>query len=631
MNKAITSEENVRRNRFIPAGFFARSSNLVYFLAVFGISSIAYLLGICPTVEYIDSGELALACKNLGIAHPTGYPIYTVLGRLVSILPWGSLIQKMNLLSLVFTALAAGFLFLLVNPPPERRHEGRGFRQLASASIAVFTAFSPVWWAQGTTNEVYSLNLVLIAISIYCLLRYFRGTGTDYKWMLISSYTLGLSLANHLSALYLIPGYLYLIIVLRRKQRVGWKILIAATAAFLFPLSIYLFLPVRARFTPFLNWGDVDDLYFLYKHVSGWQYRVWMFSDGGFSLSVLLGKLADAGKLLFSQFGRFGILLILTGLWRMFSKEKHSAVFAVIIVVLNFIYASNYQITDIESYYLPMILVLAIFMTSGLVYVIGRINRSLPDKKSLKYIGVGLILIFPVSNFMDNFYQSDRSDKTFARQGTLDILSSMEPGGLAILENWDFYSPWLYLRYEENIRPDAVLLDKELMRRSWYIDFIRRFQPEIYDRSEIEFEEFLRRVEPFERGQRFDPDIIDRAYYGMLKAVIEHESELRPVYSNVITDSKFGTGSTIAPVGILYKFAGDDEFLIAPEYRFDDRYWGNRYVYRDNRTAQLLRFYKTAFGARAKYCLYFKKNEEAAYYQNLTAKVSRIIAEISEN
>ena len=78
------------------------------------ISAAVYKLTLCPTVEFIDSGELALACKNLGIAHPTGYPLYTLLGRLASFFP-GSLIIDVNMMSLLFTALAAGFLYLLIS------------------------------------------------------------------------------------------------------------------------------------------------------------------------------------------------------------------------------------------------------------------------------------------------------------------------------------------------------------------------------------------------------------------------------------------------------------------------------------------------------------------------------------
>ena len=61
-------------------------------------------------------------------------------------------------------------------------------------------------------------------------------------------------------------------------------------AVFIFPISLYLFLPIRAAFKPFLNWGGVNDIYFLFKHISGWQYQVWMFNKP-FAIFDFTGKL----------------------------------------------------------------------------------------------------------------------------------------------------------------------------------------------------------------------------------------------------------------------------------------------------------------------------------------------------
>ena len=61
---------------------------LLALLLIFILDLIVYLLTLSPTLQFIDSGELAVVCKTLGIAHPTGYPLYTLLGRLFSLLPW---------------------------------------------------------------------------------------------------------------------------------------------------------------------------------------------------------------------------------------------------------------------------------------------------------------------------------------------------------------------------------------------------------------------------------------------------------------------------------------------------------------------------------------------------------------
>ncbi len=420
-----------RRKTVFPAGFFTINSNLFYFFLTAAISALVYKITICPTVEYIDSGELALACKNLGIAHPTGYPLYTLLGRLASLILWGELINKMNLLSLVFTSLASGFLYLSVTDFVSLMKLEAQWKDLIAFATALFASFTPVWWAQGTTNEVYSLNLLLITISLWTFFRYLNFNQT--KWLFLSSYSLGLSLTNHLSAIYIIPAFALFVIFLWRKKKIRGDLLLYSAIFLVIPLSVYLFLPIRARFSPFLNWGGVDDLYFLYKHISGWQYRIWMFTD--FNPSALIDKIASTASLIYRQFGWFGTIICIAGIAISLSRKTNLSIFGLFIILLNFVYASNYDIIDIESYYLPMIITLSIFMAVGTAILVTAIMKMIKKSGSLNYIILLGIILIPISNFIENFFVSDRSNKTFALQSVADMIDSMEPNGLAFVEN----------------------------------------------------------------------------------------------------------------------------------------------------------------------------------------------------
>ncbi len=623
----MSSKTTARREQNAPAGFFYLQHYSIYFIIVAGLSALGYWLTTCPTVEYIDSGELALSCKNFGIAHPTGYPLYTAIGRLASIMLPGALILKMNALSLIFTSLASGFLFLLMIEFAALISLKNVWLRFTASAIALYASFSPIWWAQGTTNEVYSLNLLLISISLWALFKYLNKGENNFKWTILSAYVLGLSLTNHLSAIYMVPAYLFILFLRWRKNRIRGKEITLLIFFFLFPISIYLLLPLRARFTPFLNWGGVDDLYFLYKHISGWQYRIWMFSDPNFSIAVLIDKISNLGSLLYRQSGWFGLITASIGILLLFSRKTYLAIFTVVIVLFNFLYASNYEIIDIESYYLPMIMMFSIFTCVGTIYLLNSILK-LNSNRLIKYGLIGLIIIIPLSQFVDNFFISDRSNKTYASQGVHDIISSMEPNGLAIIENWDFYSPWMYFHFEDSLRPDIVLLDKELMRRSWYIDFIKRKHPAIYQNSREYFEEFLRKVAPFERSLPFNSAVIDKAYYGMLFAVVENESKSRPVYTNIFSDSKFTKPLPLIPAGVLFRVYSKNSFLEIPRFKFKKVFWGNKFVHKDKRIAAVLSYYRNAFSRREKYCRYFNMTEEEDYYKKMTADVSAVMSEI---
>lgn len=601
-------------------------SKIIPFSIVFSLTASIYAFTLCPTVEFIDSGELALACKYLGIAHPTGYPLYTVLGRLVAMIPWGDLVSKLNLLSLLFTALAAGFLALAIIELIPSRNKKTGWRTLVACCAASFAALSPVWWAQGTTNEVYSLNLLLLSVSIFSFLKYLETGEKAGRWLLFAGYIFGLSFTNHLSAVYLFPGFIIIIGLNLWKKRLITKTFIWLVFFTIFPLTLYLLLPIRAGFSPFLNWGGVTDSYFLYKHISGWQYRIWMFGDSSFD--VVAERLIYSAKLIFRQFGWFGLLAGFIGLFVMTAKKRLFSLFLGLIILLNLIYASNYQIADIDAYYLPIILTISMLIAYGLFSVINLAIDSFKSRKLVKFVLAAVLITLPLSNLFDNFLQSNRTNMTYAKQGAIDLVDSMGPGGLALVENWDFYSPWLYLHYEENYRPEIILIDKELTRRSWYIDFIKRYHPDIYTRSKARIDEFLRRVEPFERNQPFDPNVIDKAYYDMLKAIIHNESAVRPVYTNVTGDPKFTEMLPLVPDGILFRVYNSSDFLQSPLRDFDESYWGSRFIYKEPRVGHLLSYYRRAFQSREKYCRYFSENDEADYYKRLAADVSKIISDI---
>ena len=78
-----------------------------YYILTGFIAFVFYLLTIAPSVIQIDTGELAAVQCTLGIAHPTGYPLFTILGYIFSLIPLPlSKIFQMNLLAAIYCAVA---------------------------------------------------------------------------------------------------------------------------------------------------------------------------------------------------------------------------------------------------------------------------------------------------------------------------------------------------------------------------------------------------------------------------------------------------------------------------------------------------------------------------------------------
>src|SRR2546428_11422613 len=99
-----------RISTHLPNPPIASREALAVGVAVFAI----YALGACRTIYVGDSGELVTAVHLLGIPHPSGYPLYILLGKLWTVLiPTGSIAFRMSLFSASAAAAACSLLFLL--------------------------------------------------------------------------------------------------------------------------------------------------------------------------------------------------------------------------------------------------------------------------------------------------------------------------------------------------------------------------------------------------------------------------------------------------------------------------------------------------------------------------------------
>ena len=118
-----------------------------------------YVATLAPSVATVfdDSLEFQVVLPSLGIAHPTGYPLYTLLGWLLSRLPVGDLAYRVNLFSALAGAATIGVLFLVA------RRLGSG--RLPAALMSVVFALSTTWWSQATIAEVYTLHGLAVALS----------------------------------------------------------------------------------------------------------------------------------------------------------------------------------------------------------------------------------------------------------------------------------------------------------------------------------------------------------------------------------------------------------------------------------------------------------------------------------
>ncbi len=160
----------MKGKRFVAAGRRAweRVGDSVLALALFAASLALYLQTLAPSVATLfdDSLEFPLVSYRLGIAHPTGYPLYTLLGKLFTLAPWHNVAWRVNLLSAMAGALAVTFVYLAARQLAARR--------LPALLGAVALAVSPVFWSQAIIAEVYTLAAAFVALLLWMVLRWAR-------------------------------------------------------------------------------------------------------------------------------------------------------------------------------------------------------------------------------------------------------------------------------------------------------------------------------------------------------------------------------------------------------------------------------------------------------------------------
>ena len=153
-----------------------------------------YLATLLPGIGNRDTAEFQWVVPTLGLAHSTGYPLYTLLGWLWSHLPLGGTpAWRMNMFSAVSAALAIGVVFRVARE--------LGQRPLVAIVAAACLATSLSFWSQATIAEVYGLSTLLQALLLLALLRWRSGA-----WPLwVAGLLLGLGLAHHRSVWLLLP------------------------------------------------------------------------------------------------------------------------------------------------------------------------------------------------------------------------------------------------------------------------------------------------------------------------------------------------------------------------------------------------------------------------------------------
>jgi len=625
-----------------------------YFFVLNGfLAFIFYLFTIAPGVVQIDSGELATVQCTLSIAHPTGYPLYTLLGYLFSKIPLPfTKIFQLNILAALYCAIAISIFSycskIILDNISQFRTAERGpiksknkkdkrnkakksstnitesvfsdnVKILISSFSGLFLALSKTFWMQSTSVEVYSLHIFLINLIILFLLKAFLNFENDKalsKYWMIFALTLALGFSNHMTTLLILPGTAYFYFNQNGFSKRSFKQIAFMFLLFILVLILmYSYLPIRASQNPILNWGDPTDLERIIRHITGKQYQVWLFS----STEAASKQFAYFLSNLPSEFFIYTIIILL-GIFTSFTDAKKIFVFLMITFSSTVLYSINYDINDIDSYFLLAYISLAFWGMFG-IYKLFKLSYQYKIKNVYTILVLTIIL---ASQFGFNYSNVNQKGNYLYEDYTKAVLNSVPQNSIVFTYQWDYLvSPSYYIQYVENFRKDVTVIDKELLRRSWYFNQLNTNYPFLLNGIKKDVNYFIEALQPFERSEKFNSNLLENLYRKIMTGLVStniynHEYYIAPeLVENEMKRGEFQLpkGYSLVPHLLLFKVVNSDEYVEAPLPNFKIKFPDKKEKY----ALALENIIGSMLINRAMYELKFNKTDLAKMYVNKVA------------
>ncbi len=410
------------------------------------------------TVALEDDGLFILSSYFLGVEHPPGYPLFTLIGHLFTYLPFGSVAYRVHLASALFGALTGGAAWLCARALVAGR---------LPAYLAAFAlGLSPVFWSQAVIAEVYTLNTFFFLALVFMGLQACppgvqspAGPAAS-PWLPWMALVFGLSLSNHYPLMLLVaPAFVVLLWPLRREivQRFGalsWLVILGLVPYAWMVRRSWQEIPINFN-------GPLETipemLFFLSR--SGYANIDHSLSAGWLDRIKFFHLLA--GELLV-QFAVLGTLLAAAGFavqWRVLGRRTGAFLTiaflmssVVLVLLLAFDYDS-FRAHVFHVYPLPAYAVGALWLAMGFAWTVERF--VLRPSHAAAGAAVLLALIFALGARI-NLVPSD-----WGARYAQAVLKALPENAVVIPVGDPDLAPIAYFHMVENQRPDITLYDRK--------------------------------------------------------------------------------------------------------------------------------------------------------------------------
>jgi hypothetical protein len=422
-----------------------------------------YLATLAPTVVGGDSGELIAVGATLGVAHPPGYPLYTLLAKLFTFVPGGSVAQRVNLLSAVCGALAAGLLCRAV-----RRLTGDAWCGAAAAGLL---AFSPLVWPYAVTAEVFPLNNLMVAALLLLLVEADRVEGAALRRGLCAfALVSGLALSNHHTSVFVIaPFGAYLL--WRARMLLDARLVALVAGAGLVGLLPYAYLPWAAARHPAVAFGDPSTWSGFWAHLLRQEYGTFRLAseetgaagDWGPRVAHVVSSLARSTFLTAPLLALASLPAALRPRGRLVGLVAGTLA----LYVLGFAALANVRWDDLlhrtvqDRFWQQAVVLAAALAGVGLGEMRARMGRAGGVLAPVAAVGIAAAMA------VAHFEAANHRGRVFFRDYGHAILDALPQGTILLVTSDEAVGAVRYLQAVEGQRPDVRILPTGQVTRPW--------------------------------------------------------------------------------------------------------------------------------------------------------------------
>ena len=471
------------------------------------LAFVLYVLTLAPTVGTGDSGELSAVAATLGLAHPPGYPTFTVLGHLFTILPFGDPAFRVNLLSAVLDALAVAVLVLVAG----RLIEAGGgsadgeppwpIAWLAAAIGGLALAISTAFWRYSLVGEVFALSNLVALVLLGLMLEWSRRP-QRMRFLWAAAAAAGLALTNQQTITFTAPALVVLVGIgvtryvepppgRRAGRPMPWKAIGIAILIGIAGLLPYVYLPLAAAAGADTIWGDPRTLGGFLGIVARSAYGTFSFTVRDTSGSALEHVALFAGYLV-SAYTPVGMVLAVVGVaWLAVRRSAEALALGLWLLMAGpiFLALANPPLIDpvtrgvLERFYLLPSLPVALAIAVGAWQTIRWVGAQAPiaaPARSVTATAIGIAALVALGVVaVARLPEVDASDNRVAAQYAEDLLDPLPANAVLLMRSDENYMSVTYAQEVAGLRPDIAAIDVELLKLTDYVNVIEARHPDI--------------------------------------------------------------------------------------------------------------------------------------------------------